>query len=189
MELKGKVSTTSRAGTYCSADVPVSEQLDGQGWDSPQAHRPHLIPSCSHCFLIVFCDSGDGSSSEMLSCRLMIPLLHFIYMDIIYTPSDNPKQPFSLPGVSAPWNSRTQFPWCSSQLLFGQPTHTVIPSSFFIILCSFFFIYFPPSCWHLASTELSRTKHVFKLRSCHYIKKWDYCLYLWEEVSAFTTPN
>lgn len=143
MELKGKVSMTSRAGTYCSADVPVSEQLDGQGWDSPQAHRPHLIPSCSHCFLLVFCDSGDGSSSEMLSCRLMIPLLHFIYMDIIYTPSDNPKQPFLLLGVSAPWNSRTQFPWCSSQLLFGQPTHTVIPSSFFIILCSFFFYLFP----------------------------------------------
>lgn len=75
-----------RAGTYCSADVPVSEHLDGQRWDIPGAYRPHLIPPCSLCSLIVFCDSGDGSSSERLPCRLMIPLLRFIYIDISSLP-------------------------------------------------------------------------------------------------------
>lgn len=125
----------------------------------------------------------------MQICRLILILLNFIYTDIIYTPSDNPKQSFSLPGASAP----LKFSYAIPMMLFTVviwPTYTHCnPFQLFYHFMFFFFFYFPPSRWHLACTELSRSKHVFKPWSHRYIKKWDYCLYLWEEVSAFTTPN
>lgn len=100
------------------------------------------------------------------------------------------KQPSSLPGASAPLKfSHTNPVMLFTVVIWPTYTHCNPFQLFYHFMFLFFFFYFPPSCWHLASTELSRTKHVFKLRSRHYIKKWDYCLYLWEEVSAFTTPN
>lgn len=64
-----KVSPMYRVETTCSENAAVSKQLDSQKRDIPKARCPHLMPSHSHSFLIVFHESGDGSSSGMLSCR------------------------------------------------------------------------------------------------------------------------
>jgi len=64
-----KVSPMYRVETSCSANIAVSKQLGSQKWDIPKACCPHLIPSRRHCFLIIFHELGDGSSSGMLSCR------------------------------------------------------------------------------------------------------------------------
>lgn len=187
-----KEISTYWAQTYCPADVPVSEQLNG-----PKGilfYCSCVILSCSQGFFSGFLCALLHSlvwirwckllwDAILQSCRLMFPLLNLLYT--IYTHSDNPKQPFSLPGASAPLKFSSTIPVMLFTVVIW-PTYTCCnPFQLFV----FFFFYFPPSCWHLASTALSRAKHVFKLWSHHYIKKWDYCLYLWEEVSTFTTPN
>lgn len=182
----------------CTGLRPIALQMSQSvsGSMVPKAYCPHVIFSCSqnffsgflhallHSFLWIKC--WELLCDPILqSCRLMFPLLNLLYIYTIYIHSDNPKQSFSLPGASAP----LKFSYAIPVMLFTVviwPTYTCCnPFQLFMFL----FFYFPPSCWHLASAALSRTKHVFKLRSHCYIKKWDYCLYLWEEVSAFTTPN
>lgn len=75
----------------------------------------------------------------MQICRLILILLNFIYTDIIYTPSDNPKQSFSLPGASAP----LKFSYAIPMMLFTVviwPTYTHCnPFQLFYHFMFFFF--------------------------------------------------
>lgn len=144
---QGKVSTMYWAETYCSADVPVSGQLNGPKgilFSSNPFLQSEFLKWCLVCFAsssLVWIRWWELLWDAVLqSCSLIFPLLNLIYIYTIYTPSDNPTQSFSLPGASAP----LKFSYAIPMMLFtvvicATYTHCNPFQLFYHFMCFFLF--------------------------------------------------